>query len=136
MRRAALLAAPGAIGDSVRAVFAASDFVAHACVRDAALLPQLIASGDLLRPLGTAEYAGRAPVLDADISEAQALCELRRWRRRELTRIAWRDLAGWAQLTETLASSPASQLAECLRLADIRVQNRGAPGVLGGAERP
>jgi glutamate-ammonia-ligase adenylyltransferase len=29
--------------------------------------------------------------------------ELRRWRRREMVRIAWRDLAGWAHLEETLA---------------------------------
>jgi len=103
VRRAALAAAPAEIQDSVRAVFAASDFVAHACARDAALLPQLIASGDLERPLGTAEYAARAPVLGAQISEAQALCELRRWRRRELTRIAWRDLCDWAELSGTLA---------------------------------
>ena len=80
--RAALATAPSAIGASVRAVFAASDFVAHACARDAALLPQLITSGDLQRPLGAAEYATRAPVLGADISEAQALSGLRHWRRR------------------------------------------------------
>ena len=107
-RRAALAAAPAASGDSARAVFAASDFVAHACARDAALLPQLIASGDLQRPLSGAEYAARAPALGADlvgtpVSEAQALSDLRRWRRRELVRIAWRDLAGWAELAETLA---------------------------------
>jgi glutamate-ammonia-ligase adenylyltransferase len=29
--------------------------------------------------------------------------ELRKWRRREMVRIAWRDLAGWAHLEETLA---------------------------------
>jgi glutamate-ammonia-ligase adenylyltransferase len=29
--------------------------------------------------------------------------ELRKWRRREMVRIAWRDLAGWASLEETLA---------------------------------
>ena len=28
--------------------------------------------------------------------------ELRRWRRAELARIAWRDLAGWASLAETI----------------------------------
>jgi glutamate-ammonia-ligase adenylyltransferase len=30
------------------------------------------------------------------------LSALRRWRRREMVRIAWRDLAGWADFTETL----------------------------------
>src|SRR6516225_6949772 len=140
VRRAALLAAPGAIGDSVRAVFAASDFVAHACVRDAALLPQLIASGDLLRPLGTAEYAGRAPVLDADISEAQALCELRRWRRRELARIAWRDLAGWAELAETLAELTAfadQAIVSSLGAAESSLRTRyGEPRGTDGAVQP
>ncbi|HEX8784221.1 MAG TPA: hypothetical protein VF764_12660, partial [Steroidobacteraceae bacterium] len=35
-----------------------------------------------------------------------------------------------------LASPPAPQRAECLRLADIRSENRGTRGVLCGAERP
>src|SRR2546430_10072918 len=36
--------------------------------------------------------------------------ELRRWRRRELIRIAWRDLAGWADLCETLADRKSTRL--------------------------
>ncbi len=102
--RAALTEAPPAIAHSARTVFAASDFVANACARDAELLAQLIASGDLQRPLGTADYRARVPALACGrtAEEAQALTELRRWRRRELVRIAWRDLAGWADLTATL----------------------------------
>src|SRR4029077_17022770 len=75
------------------------------CARDPRLLPQLIESGDLQRPLAAAEHLSRSPPLGIGpaVSEAQAQSELRRWRRRELTRIAWRDLAGWADLTETLA---------------------------------
>jgi [glutamine synthetase] adenylyltransferase / [glutamine synthetase]-adenylyl-L-tyrosine phosphorylase len=137
---AALTAAPSAIGDSARAVFAASDFVAHACAREAELLPQLIASGDLHHPLGTAEYAARAPVLGADISEAQALCQLRRWRRRELTRIAWRDLSGWAELTETLAELTAfADQAIVSSLAFARaalVARYGEPLAAAGAAQP
>ena len=34
--------------------------------------------------------------------------QLRRWRRYEFTRIAWRDLAGWADVPETLR-----ELSEC-----------------------
>ena len=42
--------------------------------------------------------------------------QLRRWRRAEFARIAWRDLAGWADLDETLADlSRAAD--EALRLA-------------------
>ena len=103
--REAVSAGPAAIRNSIAAVFAASDFVGHACARDPRLLPQLIDSGDLQRPLAAAEHLSRAPPLGIGpaVSEAQAQSELRRWRRRELTRIAWRDLAGWADITETLA---------------------------------
>jgi len=101
--RAALAAAPPPVRDSIATVFAASDFAAHCLTRDAGLLEGLIGSGDLERPLAGAEFAGRAPALDPTLAEALVLGELRRWRRRELTRIAWRDLAGWADLTETLA---------------------------------
>jgi glutamate-ammonia-ligase adenylyltransferase len=149
--RAALAAAPAAIGKSIHSVFAASDFVAHACARDAELLPQLIDSGELQRPLTAAEYAARAPPLTtpgnracrdvtAPVSEAQALSELRRWRRRELTRIAWRDLAGWADLALTLAELTAfadqaivSALA-CARAAQIA--RYGEPRGAGGAVQP
>jgi [glutamine synthetase] adenylyltransferase / [glutamine synthetase]-adenylyl-L-tyrosine phosphorylase len=138
--RTALAVAPSGIGDSAPAVFAASDFVAHACARDAALLPQLIASGDLQRPFGTGEYARRTPVLGADVSEAQALCELRRWRRRELTRIAWRDLAGWAELPETLAELTAfADQAIVSSLAFARaalVARYGEPRAADGAVQP
>jgi [glutamine synthetase] adenylyltransferase / [glutamine synthetase]-adenylyl-L-tyrosine phosphorylase len=101
--QAALAGAPAAVRDSLRAVFAGSDFVAHACTRDEALLPALIASGDLLRRLTPTEIAARAPTLTAPAAEPQVLEALRRWRRRELARIAWRDLAAFADLHETLA---------------------------------
>jgi [glutamine synthetase] adenylyltransferase / [glutamine synthetase]-adenylyl-L-tyrosine phosphorylase len=88
----------------MRTVFAGSDFVAHACARDERLLASLISSGDLQRRLAPEEFAARAPLPAARVaSEAQVQGELRRWRRREFTRIAWRDLAGWADLSETLA---------------------------------
>ena len=84
-------------------VFAASDFVAEACARDPGLLPELIERFALDRPLESAEAARRAPA-GAD-SEADMLAALRRWRRRELVRIAWRALAGWADIEETLRES-------------------------------
>ncbi len=45
-------------------------------------------------------------------TEAAAMTELRRVRNVELARIAWRDLAGWADLDTTLADT--SLLADCL----------------------
>jgi [glutamine synthetase] adenylyltransferase / [glutamine synthetase]-adenylyl-L-tyrosine phosphorylase len=67
-------------------------------------LANLLAREDLQRRLAPAEFAGRAPTLpaDANASEQEALSALRRWRRHEMVRIAWRDLAGWADLPETL----------------------------------
>ena len=102
---AALESAPALIRASLPLVFAGSDFVAQSCARDEKLLPNLLASGDLLKVLAPADFPIRAPVLSADpgSSEADALAQLRRWRRYEMVRIAWRDLAGWAELPETLS---------------------------------
>lgn len=101
----ALAAATPAIRDSVSPVFAASDFVAQSCVRDPMAFAALVRGGDLERRLAPTDFATRAPELPRDPAtpEAQFQGELRRWRRRELVRIAWRDLAGWADLAETFA---------------------------------
>ena len=98
--RAAVEAAPESIRDSLPFVFAASDFVSQSCTRDSRLLPDLIASRDLQRKLSAADFVARAPNSE---SEPQFLEDLRKWRRREMVRIAWRDLAGWAHLEETLS---------------------------------
>jgi glutamate-ammonia-ligase adenylyltransferase len=95
-------ALPQAVRDSLPRVFAASDFVAQACVRDARLLDDLIGPYDLARRGAPGESAARAPQGGAG-SEAQMMAALRLWRRREMVRIAWRALAGWAQVEETLA---------------------------------
>ena len=52
-----------------------------------------------------ADFAARAPRSGGESPglEAQFLADLRGWRRREMVRIAWRDLAGWADLEETLS---------------------------------
>src|SRR6185437_15832743 len=99
---------PAAVRESLQRVLSASDFVGHALAREPALLDELTASGDLLR--GGAEtadsyYAARAPRWSPDepLQDADVMARLRRWRRREMVRIAYRDLAGWATLDETLA---------------------------------
>ena len=99
---AALEAATTAVRESLPLVFAGSDFVAQACARDGMLLAALIGQADLQRTLAPGEFATRAPTL-SNLPEAEALSELRRWRRHEMVRIAWRDLAGWAELPETLS---------------------------------
>jgi glutamate-ammonia-ligase adenylyltransferase len=102
---AALEGAEEEVRQSAPAVFAASDFVAQACSRDPGFLRELLAVDFLRRSTEPGDFDARTPQLRADTSflEAQAIADLRRWRRREMVRIAWRDLAGWARLEETLA---------------------------------
>ena len=100
--RAALEGATPALRASVRRVFAASSFLAGSCTRDPGLFTRLLSSGELGRCVAAAEYARRAPPLSAATPESEAQRALRRWRRYELARIAWRDLADLADLDETL----------------------------------
>ncbi len=83
-------------------VLALSDFVAQSLIRDPQLLPELINAGDLWRSYEEAEYAqALQQSLDGCLNENQLGEILRRYRRREMVRIAWRDLAGHADLQET-----------------------------------
>jgi glutamate-ammonia-ligase adenylyltransferase len=97
---AALAQLPEEIVASAPAVLAASDFVLDALCRD----PLLVAA---LASRAGQRFAGAAlapPPLPAGAAEEPAfMAALRRWRRAEFTRIAWRDLAGWASLDETLS---------------------------------
>jgi len=85
--------------------FAASDFVARACAQHPELLRELIESGDLLRAYEGGELTRRvARELAGVANEAALKARLRLLRRREMLRIALRDLAGWAELPEVLAT--------------------------------
>ena len=95
---ALLKRAPAEMRLAATRVFACSDFVVDALARDQQLLPLLLAQAS--QQLTDALPAPGAGPQAAD--ESQFMAELRRWRRAELTRIAWRDLAGWASLPETL----------------------------------
>ena len=83
-----------ALGDSHRAqlprIVAASEFVAQALIQD----PAALAPGR-----DNAHY--EEGVAGAQSPE-QALTLLREWRRREMVRIAWCDIAGTAAVVETL----------------------------------
>src|SRR5580698_8486315 len=79
-------------------VIAASEFVAQALIQDPGAFEWLGMHSDHAALAGT-EYERRAA---ASESGEQALSVLREWRRRAMVRIAWRDIAATASVTETL----------------------------------
>jgi len=83
-------------------VWTCSDFVATSCVRDPSLLERLIADGRLLERAPDDWIGSDLREPPADASDDVLMETLRRFRRRHMVRIAWRDLAGWADLNETL----------------------------------
>jgi len=89
--------------DCLERVFAVSDFVAQAAIRDPAVFCGLFAHGYMDRTMAEVEYG--QILLDAltDVSGEDSLMQaLRRFRRREMVRIAWRDLTGLSTLSETM----------------------------------
>jgi glutamate-ammonia-ligase adenylyltransferase len=87
--------------------FAISEFLAQAANNDAGLWTELESHGALTTEWSAARgfgdcYPGPAPPVSATTMDA-ALRWLRRWRRREMAAIAYRDLAGLATVDETLA---------------------------------
>jgi glutamate-ammonia-ligase adenylyltransferase len=101
--QADLLNSYAALPDGLRAemprVAAGSEFVASVLIQD----PQALEwfgrnEAPSAARIAGAEYETRAASAST-MAEAQRI--LREWRRRELLRIAWRDIAGRAAVTET-----------------------------------
>jgi glutamate-ammonia-ligase adenylyltransferase len=85
-------------------IFAFSDFVSETCIRHPDLLVDLVQSGDLERGYLADEYSKTLKALLAGIVEEATLEKrLRHFRRREMVRIAWRDLCGLSDLFVTMA---------------------------------
>jgi len=92
---------PPCVTESVAKVWACSDFVMQTCVRFPGLLSELVESGDLLESYSGDAYK-KAIETDLNFSDEKALSQhLRLFRRREMLRIVWRDIAGWAEFKET-----------------------------------
>ncbi|MGD9300620.1 MAG: bifunctional [glutamate--ammonia ligase]-adenylyl-L-tyrosine phosphorylase/[glutamate--ammonia-ligase] adenylyltransferase, partial [Desulfobacterales bacterium] len=128
------------IQDSLKFVFAFSDFVAASCTHDPAMLIDLIDGGDLFRRRDSSEYEHQLKTTLAGVSDEGSLMRvLRRCRRRELVRIAWRDLAGWADLAETLMDL--SAFADACLHRTLKILHRwqcalsGIPTANDGAEQ-
>jgi len=94
-------------------VWAMSEFVSRICLRDADLLLAVANTGDLVRAYTAGEYRERLhSELASTETEAGLHRVLRRFRAREMLRIAWRDLSGRAGLDEVLEDL--SELADVL----------------------
>jgi glutamate-ammonia-ligase adenylyltransferase len=111
-----------------------SEFVADACARDAGLAAAL-AAGEFAPPreAGAMRAAAQALLTD-DADEARFMDALRRLRRHELVRIAWRDLAGGAPLTEVL--SDLSELADAAIAAALAFASRSLEARYGVPHSP
>ena len=101
----ALAALPG---DAAR-VLACSDYVAHSCARHPEVLRGLLDSGDLQGAYGDdACYPRRtAAAIEATTDDAGLMLALRTLKRREMVRIAWRDIGGLADFEQTLGETSA-----------------------------
>lgn len=117
---------------SAAKVLACSEFVLRTCQAQPQLLPELLRSGDLQRaaaPDGLATRLHEALLGCED--EAALKHALRRVRQREMLRIAWRDLAGWASLEETVrtlsALADACLEAALTKLLEWAVAREGMP---------
>jgi glutamate-ammonia-ligase adenylyltransferase len=98
-------------------VWACSEFVAQTLVRYPADLDALVAGGGLAAPWRQGSlHESLHGLMASAVDEAAAMKRLREFRRREMIRVAWRDLAGWADLDETLGH--VSELADaCIEAA-------------------
>lgn len=96
------------LAGDVERVWSCSEFVVQSCTRDPALLDGLAASGDLTRACAPGAYARAvARAVDEAGDEATLMRALRQVRRREMVRIAWRDVGGCADFEETVAETSA-----------------------------
>jgi len=125
--------------------WALSNFIARTAVADPAALCSLASSGDLVQPYAPVPpgvgagpralqaYARRiATSLGESPDPAALMGGLRRVRRREMLRVAWRDLAGLANLEETVRD--ASDLADAVLTTATRHLQRGLERELGTPE--
>lgn len=92
---------PDEVAGSLAKVWACSDFVMQTCVRFPDEFIELATSGDLLQAYADDHYRS-AINTDINYNDDAALSRhLRQFRRREMLRIVWRDIAGWSELSDT-----------------------------------
>ncbi|NOR80725.1 MAG: bifunctional [glutamate--ammonia ligase]-adenylyl-L-tyrosine phosphorylase/[glutamate--ammonia-ligase] adenylyltransferase, partial [Methyloprofundus sp.] len=119
-------------------VFCCSEFVAQTCARQPNAILDLISTGDLFSTEVRDSYKNQLSSNDIQ-SDAELMKILRQFRNKQMMRIAWRDLAGWSELDETLADLTA--LAEsCIQftldyLYQQACNRRGTPVLSDGTKQ-
>ena len=106
--------------DQFELVWGCSDFAADQAIMDPQIFRQLVESGDLQRQYPESHYnnalSKQIEAADSCSDEQRLSKQLRRFRRREMQRIVWRDLNRLAPLTET--TRDVTRLAEaCINVA-------------------
>lgn len=119
------------VAGSIARVWTCSEYVAKSCLLSPALLTELMQDGHLFGPAPDGWIAQEIAARVKGDSEAELMESLRHFRKRHMVRIAWRDIAGWASLDETLRDL--SALADvcidcvCRRMHDLLVARYGTP---------
>jgi len=91
------------VDQTLQRVWEASDYVAKNCIRYPEILPRLLDSGRLGRSAAEGEMDRLlADALEGVADDQSLAAALRRFRRQEMVRIIWRDIASMAKLDETL----------------------------------
>nr|MBL0714437.1 bifunctional [glutamate--ammonia ligase]-adenylyl-L-tyrosine phosphorylase/[glutamate--ammonia-ligase] adenylyltransferase [Desulfobacterales bacterium] len=114
------------IAAEIRRTLGFSEFIARNAVRSPEWVAALIQAGELERPRDRRVDQRRLEALvngDAEAAETVLSANLRRFRREEMLRIAWRDLAGRAPLEEIL--SELSHLADVCINGALRILHEG-----------
>ncbi len=126
---------------SCKQVWEASDYVVQSCLRLPGLLPSLVENGTLQRAYAPGEMVQRLQAALSEVKDEPALGRaLRLFRREQMVRIIWRDLARLAPLSETLeelsALADACIEAALERLYDWLCAEAGVPrDEAGNAQR-
>ncbi|MEO1895066.1 MAG: bifunctional [glutamate--ammonia ligase]-adenylyl-L-tyrosine phosphorylase/[glutamate--ammonia-ligase] adenylyltransferase, partial [Methylococcales bacterium] len=100
--------------ESAITVCCSSLFVAESCVRDVKLWTDVVSGTALYTTIDGKNDYKQTLAAQTATNEKELMALLRVFRRRETVRIAWRDIAGWATVEETLSDLSA--------LADACVQ--------------
>ncbi len=119
---------------SLLRVWACSDFACDVCVQNPEILHGLLQRGDLLADYAAGEYDRKLAAALRGVGDEMELGEaLRDFRKREMLRIAWRDLAGWAGLDEVLRDL--SDLADACIAGALEQLDRWAASEYGSGKR-